>query len=140
MATVLAVTTDIVRRHCAVAPSTLRYWVKLGLVGPSVVGPAGKRYAQYWSILDAVTAKAIKALRDVGCPMERLTVVRGLIEASLGKDRLLLYWTGDDLAVHHDEFDALVSAVQHPGQAMLVFVALPVAEWVAAIEADAEPK
>ena len=112
------------------AASTLNRWVKLGYVGPSLGPGEGKRYDRFWSLADAVTVMAVKALRDAGCDLDTASTARTVVARALRRrgDRHVVFWTGSDL-VELTDWNELVSAVRHPGQLMFQLVALPVTEW-----------
>lgn len=138
---VQALTTKQVLDLCSIAPSTLDYWVKKKLVVPSVLSGAGHRYERYWSVEDAVMVRTIKALRDAGCPLQRVVKARAYIDELApqgGVGGRALYWTGEDVILGSTPSD-LISLVRHPGQQMLVLAALPVEEWIVVAASRAQP-
>lgn len=122
-----------------VPPSTLNYWASTGVVVPSLRGPAGKRATLWWSLSDLIAVRAVKALRDAGCPLQTLRQVQGVIEATW-KERLgssVLHWDGVDV-LRVGRFGEVESLIRHPGQGVLHVVALPIGRWQADLEAHAE--
>lgn len=119
---------------CALAgvkPQTLDYWARTGLVVPSVRASAGRRVPRLWSVKDVVIVRAIKALRDAGCPLAKVRRVKMLVEEIWGQDltATVLFWDGRDvLAVR--PWGEVESALSRPGQQVLHLVALPLHHWV----------
>lgn len=115
-----------------VPASTLTSWTRGDdpLVTPSVLGSAGRRASRYWSARDLVIVKAIKALRDAGCPLQQIRLasqrVRDWFEADLSDT--VLYWDGHDV-VAVDSWGSVYSLIRHPGQQMIHVVALPLSDW-----------
>ena len=130
---------------CALAgikPQTLDYWARTGLVVPSVRGSSGRRVPRLWSVKDVVIVRAIKALRDAGCPLSKVRQVKRLVEESWGQDltATVLFWDGRDvLAVR--PWGEVESLLARPGQTVLHLVALPLHHWVTEAEqrARAQP-
>jgi DNA-binding transcriptional MerR regulator len=120
----------MVCRLAKVAPTTLDYWIKVGLVSPSLVPGAGKRFSRYWTIDDLVIVRAVKALREAGCPLQKVRQARLLVRemTSAGDGTTVLYWDGADvLAV--EPWGDVYSAINEPGQQVLHLLALPVLSW-----------
>ena len=119
--------------------STLDYWVRTGLVSPSIRPSAGKRATRWWSISDVVVVRAIKALREAGCPLQRVREVKALIERKWGEplESVVLYWDGSDV-LGIERWGTVRSTLKHPGQEMLHLVALPMDTWRREVEASAE--
>lgn len=119
--------TPEVVRLCGLPYSTLDYWVRTGLVAPSVRGGSGRRRTRQWSVLDVVCVRALKELRDAGASVRVLKRAQILLRdgwtASL-RDRML-YWDGGDL-IRLDEWENLVSLFVAPGKSVLHVVALSV--------------
>jgi DNA-binding transcriptional MerR regulator len=119
---------------CALAgmkPQTLDYWARTGLVTPSVRASTGRRIPRLWSIKDVVVVRAIKALRDAGCPLSKVRKVKQLVEQSWGQDltATVLFWDGSDvLAVR--SWGEVESTLARPCQQVLHVVALPLHHWV----------
>lgn len=121
-----------------VAPSTLAYWVRVGLVGPSVIGSSGNRYERWWSLSDVVAVKTVKALRDSGCPLQKVRAAVKLLaslDESLSSTRLV--WDGSDVFLL-DSWGKVVSAIREPGQSVLQTTVLPLGHWEKESEALAE--
>ncbi len=125
-----ALETRTVCQLVQLAPTTLDYWVRTGLVTPSVRGPSGRRVSRLWSVADVVAVRAIKALREAGCPLQRVREVKGLLEARWGEDLrdYVLYWDGGDV-LGIDRWGHLRSLVLQPNQQVLHVVAIPVDDW-----------
>jgi DNA-binding transcriptional MerR regulator len=120
--TVLAIT--------GVPASTLDYWVRNGLVAPSVRASSGRRRTRRWSIRDIVAIRAIQALHQAGCPVRILTQARAALGDDWAEDLggKHLIWDGRDLLALRP-WGELESIIQSPGQPMLHLLALPVDEW-----------
>lgn len=118
--------TPEVIRVCGLPYSTLDYWVRTGLVSPSVRASSGRRRARQWSVLDVICVRALKELRDSGAPVRVMREAREALRqewtTSL-RDRML-YWDGGDI-VRVDEWSNLVSVVNNPGQGVFRIVAVP---------------
>jgi len=122
-----------------IAPSTLNYWVQLGLVRPTIRQPQGRRVEQWWSVEDVVVVRAIKALRAVGVSMKQVRKVRRvLLAADMTLASSRLYWDGTDVVLL-DSGGNLESALQRPGQQMMVLAGLPIAEWHKQYAEEARP-
>lgn len=113
-----------------VPPSTLNYWVSTKVVRPSIRGRSGKRATQWWRLQDLIAVRAVKALRDAGCPLQTLRRVQDILESgwqeALGD--AVLHWDGVDV-LKVGPLGELQSVLRHPGQGVLHFVALPVGSW-----------
>lgn len=121
---------------CGVPASTLANWVSKGLCTPSLAQSGGRQRAtQYWSIRDVVTIKAVRTLRQAGCP---LAVLRQASETladawQRGLNDAVLWWDGEDILTLTPAGD-VVSLVTRKGQglfsvAAVVNVSCPVGEW-----------
>lgn len=119
--------TPVVLRLTGLPYSTLDYWVRTGLITPSVREGSGRRKTRRWSVLDVVSLRALKELREAGAPVRLLIVARNHLATRWGSTLTakMLFWDGGDV-VHLDEWDNLISLVKHPGQGALKVVALPV--------------
>ena len=119
--------------------STLEYWVRTGMVSPSIRPSTGKRATRWWSISDVVVVRAIKALRQAGCPLQRVREVKTLIEGTWGEpmESVVLYWDGSDV-LGIERWGTVRSAMKHPGQQMFHVVALPMDAWRSEVEQSAE--
>ncbi|WP_425325968.1 MerR family transcriptional regulator [Nocardioides dongkuii] len=134
----LAVRTSVVCAAVNVAPSTLAYWIRVRVVSPSVIGSTGKRYERWWSLQDVMAVRAVKALRESGCPLQKVREAVRLLEkssASLHSTRLV--WDGQDVFLQ-DQWGSIVSAIRKPGQLVLHTTVLPLGQWEAETSAIAE--
>ncbi len=135
---VLGLRSSQVWRLLGVAPSTLNYWVQIGLVKPTLRGPQGKRVEYYWSVQDVVAVQAVRALRQAGASLKQVKRVRTIIAAHGGSlSNTRLYWDGRD--IHLQDEDGLISsALQRPGQMVLLGI-LPLGVWQDRAARDAQP-
>jgi DNA-binding transcriptional MerR regulator len=118
-----------------VKPQTLDYWARTGLVVASVRSSAGRRIPRLWSVKDVVAVRAIKALRDAGCPLSKVRQVKRILEESWDQDltTAVLFWDGRDvLAVR--PWGEVESTLLRPGQQVLHLLALPLQNWVREVE------
>jgi DNA-binding transcriptional MerR regulator len=127
---------------CALAgvkPQTLDYWVRTGLVVPSVRASAGRRVPRLWSVQDVVIVRAVKALRDAGCPLATVRRVKRLVEENWGQDltATVMFWDGRDVLVMRPSGE-VESMLLRPGQQVLHLVVLPLHHWVSETEHRAE--
>lgn len=118
---------------CALAgvpPSTLHYWASTGVVKPSLRGSTGKRATRWWSLSDLIAVRAVKALRDAGCPLQTLRKAQSAIADSMEGvvPESVLYWDGVDL-LRVGPMGEVSSVVRHPGQGVLHVVAVPIGAW-----------
>jgi DNA-binding transcriptional MerR regulator len=124
-----ALETQTVCRVAQLSPKTLDYWIRTGLVRPSVRATPGRRVPRLWSIDDAIVVRTIKALRDAGCPLQRIRAVKRLLasqEARLGG--ATLFWDGTDVLLMK-QWGEVESAVRRPGQQVLHVLAIPLSPW-----------
>jgi len=124
--------TPAVCRLAGLPSSTLDYWVRSGLVTPSVRGSSGRRVTRRWTIADVVSVRALKELRRAGCPVRLLRKARERLDSEWQPTlrNQLLYWDGRDL-LGLGPWDEVVSLVRNPGQGILRLIALPLDTWVA---------
>jgi DNA-binding transcriptional MerR regulator len=117
-------------RVLRIAPSTLNYWVKTGLVKPTAAPGRGQRFTRHWSVEDALLVRVVKALRDAGCPLPKVRQAKAAVSARWAEDltQQVLYWDGGDIIALRPWGD-VESLLRHPGQQLLHLVALPVGEW-----------
>jgi len=129
--------TPVVLRLTGLPYSTLDYWIRTGLVEPSVRKSSGRRRARRWSVLDVVCVRALKDLRDAGAPIRLLVAARKHLQENWASrlSAQLLFWDGGDV-VYLDEWDNLVSLVRHPGQSAMKVVALPVGAYAHEVEGE----
>lgn len=114
-----------------VPASTLNYWERSGLVAPSLRPSSGRRATRWWSITDVITVRAIRALRQAGCPMPMLRKARAEIRRwgeDPGLTDVYMCWTGSDVVVI-DKWGTVRSAVSRPGQGILHVVVVPLLKW-----------
>lgn len=133
-------TTRQVSDISGVPMSTLHYWAKEEIVRPSLRGSEGRRVTRWWSLSDLVAVRAVKALRESGCPLQTLRRAQAVIEEAWDETigSTILHWDGVDL-LRVGSMGEVQSVVKHPGQAVLHLVALPLGEWRAENESDATP-
>jgi hypothetical protein len=110
--------------------STLDYWIRTGLVEPSLRSFPGRRRTRLWTIQDAVVVRAIAVLRLAGCPLQQVRRARARIEATWGRvgADATLAWDGSDI-LRVDREGAVESLLKYPGQQVFRPVALPIALW-----------
>lgn len=136
-----ALTTQQVVKLAGVATSTLNYWVHSGLCQPSLVGPGGKRATRYWSTRDVVAVRAIRALREVGCSLQKLREVRAVLD-SVSEDLsgVVLAYTGRDVLLIQS--DGVQSVLRQVGQVAFeeatFFMTLPLRTWLREAESSAQ--
>jgi DNA-binding transcriptional MerR regulator len=110
--------------------STLDYWVRTGLVTPSLRDLPGRRRTRLWRVEDAVVVRAVASLRAAGCSLQRVRQAARSIAGSadaLGSDATL-YWDGFDvLMIDHE--GVVESLLRYPGQRIFRPVALPLGVW-----------
>jgi len=125
-----AVDTPTVCRVTGVPSSTLHAWVRDGLVAPSYRPPTGRRATCWWAYQDVVAVRALKALRQAGCPMQTIKKVKGLLDReSDGFGNRVLWWTGSDIEVV-DSMGEVQSALRRPGQLVFLhFLAIQLGDW-----------
>ncbi len=123
--------TPAVARLAGLARSTLDYWLRTGLVQASVRGPSGRRVTRRWTVADAVEVRALKELRDAGCPVRTLLIAKQRLASDWSPSvrGKTLYWDGHDL-LKIGPWDQVESLVRQPGQTTLRLVALPLDAWV----------
>lgn len=117
-------------RLAGVNRSTLDYWVRTGLVTPSLRTDPGRRRTRLWTVRDAVVVRTIAALRASGCPLQQVRRARTQIENEWGGIRsdTSLFWTGGDVVRIGPDGD-VESLLKLPRQQVLRFVALPLGSW-----------
>ena len=129
--------TQVICRLAGIKKSTLDYWVRTGLVEPTVRAEPGHRIPRLWTLEDAVTARAIKGLRDAGCSVARLRKAKNVLRDDwrpmLGSSHL--YWDGSDL-FRIGEWSDVESLLVNPGQQAFRMVTLPVDAWAEELMAE----
>jgi hypothetical protein len=86
-----------------------------------------------------VAVRAVKALREAGCPLQKVRKAQAIVEQmwkGQAAGEVVLFWDGSDVLAL-EEWGTLVSALKHPGQMVLHLVALPVTHWSREAEAEA---
>lgn len=122
--------TVAVCRLAGVNRSTLDYWVRTGLVSPSLRTSPGRRRTRLWSVRDAVVVRTINALREAGCTLQQVRRARDAVIAqwgSFGSDATLV-WTGSDVLRVGPEGE-VESLLRRPRQQAFRAVALPLSVW-----------
>src|SRR5712664_4246016 len=74
---------------CALAgipASTLDYWTRTGLIAPSIHPSTGRRATRWWSLRDLITVRAVRTLRDAGCPLQTLRRAKEVIADAWGEE------------------------------------------------------
>jgi len=132
--------TAVICRIAGVPKSTVDYWVRTGLVTPTVRDNPGRRRSRLWTIEDAVLARAIKVLRDAGCPVSVLRRAKAFLDSEwrplLGTNHL--FWDGAEL-FRIGEWDDLQAIVRNPGQQAFRMVTLPVDAWAEELLGEVVP-
>lgn len=121
---------------CGVPASTLANWVKRGLCKPSLADSGGRRRAtQYWSVRDIVMVRAIRTLRDAGCPLAVLEKASRVLQDDWNSDlaNAVLWWDGADIVTVTPAGEVVSLVTQH-GQGIfadvaVVHVSCPIAAW-----------
>lgn len=135
--------TPAVSALTGVRPTTLTSWTvgEHPLVQPSVLPSDGRRATRYWSARDLVIVRAIKALREAGCPLRQIRVAALRINEYFNGDLAdtVLYWDGHDIIAVNSWGD-IYSLIRHPGQQLIHVVALPLDTWRQEAEAHNDYK
>jgi DNA-binding transcriptional MerR regulator len=131
--------TQRVSQLAGVPVSTLDYWVRQGLVKPSVRSSEGRRVTRYWSVRDLVIVRTVRTLREAGCSLQGVRKVKSLIEREWRGDlsSVNVYWDGSDVRAVSD-WDQLTSMLHRPNQEVLHLVAVPLEAWASEAAALAE--
>ncbi|SDY71355.1 MerR family transcriptional regulator [Herbiconiux ginsengi] len=136
-----ALETAAVLACSGVPASTLNYWVSKGLCEPSVMPGRGQRSPRYWSARDLVTVRAIKALREAGCPLQIVSRVKALLLTEWDTEiaSSVLFYDGNDVVLIDFDRQAVLSVVRETGQGIFVeamqMMTFPIRRWLD--EADA---
>lgn len=127
--------TPDVLKLCKLAPSTLNNWIDARLCGPSVLGSDGHRAVRYWSVRDVVTVRAIHALRQAGCPLQRVRKVVAALERQWGEglSETVLLWDGRDV-LRLDTAGNILSVLRQTGQSLISdtvmqLTTIPIGAW-----------
>jgi DNA-binding transcriptional MerR regulator len=117
-------------RLAGVNRSTLDYWVRTGLVRPSLRAEPGRRRTRLWTIQDAVVVRAVVELRASGCPLQQVRRACDEVTHNWGAfdSDTTLVWTGGDVLRIGPQGD-VESLLRHPLQQVLRVVALPLGAW-----------
>ena len=113
-----AFSTPTVSRLSGIPTATINHWAATKLIAPSVRGSTGQRATRYWSTTDLIQIRAVRALRQAGCPLQRLRKIRKLLDGcgnNFANQRLI--WNGHDVLIV-TETGRLESALNRPGQGM----------------------
>ncbi|MGN6760654.1 MAG: MerR family transcriptional regulator [Leifsonia sp.] len=129
--------TPAVLRLAGIPYSSLDYWVRTGLVSPSIRTGEGKRKTRRWSIADAVCVLTLKELRDAGAPVRLLVRAREHLKDGWHQSLTskMLFWDGGDVLLL-DDWEKLVSLIREPGQSTLRIVALPLGRFASDAAAE----
>lgn len=132
--------TAVICRLAGVPKSTLDYWVRSNLVTPTVRDRPGHRVSRLWTLEDAVLVRAIKVLRDAGCPVRILRKAQSFLDEEwkplLGSSHL--FWDGSDL-FRIGDWSEVESTVKNPGQQAFRIVTLPVDAWAQELLGEITP-
>ena len=92
----------------------------------------------WWTVQDVVAVRTIRALRQVGAPLQLVRKATKLVEAWQDSfTSVRLYWDGHDIQIARDE-EELLSTLQ-PGQQMFQLAGLPLDAWFSEAAAEAQP-
>ena len=122
--------TAVVADLADVRRSTLDYWVRTGLVQPSLRDMPGRRRTRIWTIEDAIVVRTVAELRHSGCPLQQIRKACKEVKAlkgKLGADTTLA-WDGSDILKVGAEGE-VESVLRYPGQQVFRPVALPLGLW-----------
>ena len=126
MTTAMISTIEVLAR-ADLAASTLNYWVDQGHIRPTPIPGMGHRYLRYWTPDEAVAVRAMKVLRDAGCPMTFVANVLDLITLGPGEpDHTLLHWDNHSLSWASPK---AVKRIKVPTELATVAVFLPIFRW-----------
>jgi DNA-binding transcriptional MerR regulator len=119
-----------------VRPSTLKYWIRLKIVLPAAL-PTGQRFVRFWRADEAMLVRAVKQLRDGGCPLEVIkSDLRPTLKPHLRTSaEALLRWNGSELKIVPK---AAVKNQPHPTGDATHGVYLPIRRWMAEARSEAK--
>lgn len=85
--------------------------------------------------------RMIKALRDAGCPLQRIRDAKDYLDEHWGEalSENVLVWDGVDNLFTIGPWGDVASVWRHPGQLMFKAVAMAVATWRSEAESSATP-
>jgi DNA-binding transcriptional MerR regulator len=90
-----------------------------------------------WSLDDALSVRAIKALRDAGCPLQRVRTVKALLASDKATmTSAILFWDGSDVKLL-GRWGEVQSMLQRPRQQILHVLAIPLHSWRSDLQAEA---
>lgn len=93
---------------------------------PSLADSGGRRRAtQYWSVRDIVMVRAIRTLRDAGCPLAVLEIASEVLRDDWDSDlaNAVLWWDGADIVTVTPAGEVVSLVTQH-GQGIFADVAV----------------
>src|SRR6266498_2196390 len=127
----LGLDTRAVSQLAGVNMATLDYWVRTGLVEPSIRGSSGRRVSRMWSVRDAVVVRTVKALRDAGCSLQTVRRAKQLLEERWRESvsEAVLLWDGRSDLIKMTRWGTVESLLKSPGQQLLHLVAIPLPHW-----------
>lgn len=110
--------------------STLDYWVRTGLVCPSLRPEPGKRRVRLWSVKDATVVRTVAELRNSGCSLQKVRQACSELDARWGglRSDTVLVWDGADV-LHIGRNGAVESLLKRPRQQVFRVIALPIGLW-----------
>jgi DNA-binding transcriptional MerR regulator len=113
-------------RLADVKPSTLDYWVRTGLVVPTLRDEPGHRRTRLWSVRDAVIVRTVRELRKAGCPLQTIRRAQHQLASQwkvLGPESTLIWSDGELYDISPE--GRVEALVKHPFQQAFALVALP---------------
>lgn len=117
--------------------STLDYWVRSGLITPSIqTSIPQQRRPRRWALDDILRVRALRELYQAGCPVRLLKIAKQRLDEdwNVALTSRHLYWNGGDVFIV-DEWDQVISLIGQPGQSAIRMVALPLGPFFQEIEA-----
>jgi len=116
----------VAARLAGLRPSTLHYWIRTGLVKPSVGKPRGRGFTRAFSWKELIALRTAAELRKANVPLQSIRKAIGLVRRykgindPLGELRLVAAVAPNgkpDVQLLSGE--SAVSLVQQPGQAVI---------------------
>ncbi len=129
----IGIPTRTISNVTGIRMETLHYWVRTGLITPSVRGRSGRRVSMLWSISDLVQLRTFARLRADGCSLQLIRKAFRVITKewnTLVESTVLTYSDGDVFAL--TDTGDLASVLTRPGQTVLQI--MPVGAWKAEAE------
>lgn len=129
--------TVAVCRLTGVNRSTLDYWVRTGLVRPSVRPEPGRRRVRLWTVKDVISVRTVAELRASGCSLQKVRLACEELDNKWHGLRAdtVLFWDGRDV-LRIGRQGAVESLLKRPQQQVLRLVALPLGRWHAEASAS----